>query len=75
MKESATIKVAVLSLAIMGLVSLVGIGLLSYWHRDVPDALAAAAGGTVGALATLLTTYSPNTGPMPGGRRATDPPP
>lgn len=75
MKESTAIKIAVIALAAMGLVSLIAIGLLAFEGKDVPDALAAAAGGTVGALATLLTTYSPNTGPMPGGRRATDPPP
>lgn len=75
MKESRTIQLAAMAIAIIGLLSVVLIGLLAWEQRDIPDALAAAAGATVGALATLLTTYSPSVGPIPGGKRATDPPP
>lgn len=71
MKESSTIRIAAGAIAMIGLVSILGIMLLAWERRDIPDALAAAAGATVGALATLLTTYSP--APVPGGRRATDP--
>jgi hypothetical protein len=46
------------------------IGLLSWNEVPVPDALAGLAGGAVGALATLLTTFTPS--PVPGGRRVTD---
>jgi len=72
-RESLTIRAAAVSIAVMGLASILSIAMLAWVGKEVPDALAAAAGATVGALATLLTTYSPP-GPIPGGRRAIDPP-
>lgn len=75
MKESRTIQLAAMALATIGLVCVIAVAVLAWEERDIPDALAAASGATVGALATLLTTYSPAQGPLPGGRRATDPPP
>lgn len=68
--ESPTIRLAVLALgavAIMCVASIVG---LAWNGSDVPDALAGIGGGAAGALATLLTTFTPS--PIPGGRRLTD---
>lgn len=75
MKESRTIQLAVAAIALVGLLAVALTGLLAWEGKDTPDALSAAAGAAVGALATLLTTYSPGAGQLPGGRRATDPPP
>ncbi len=71
--EPAVVRLAVLSLGATAAGCSGGILVLAFNQRDVPDALATIAGGAVGALATLLTNYIP--APVPGGRRATDPPP
>jgi hypothetical protein len=68
--ESATINRAVTALAAIGMAAVAAIAALAFIGTQVPDALASVAGGTVGALATLLTTYMPS--PVIGGRRAVD---
>lgn len=70
--ESATIIRVVTILGIIACLCILGIAGLAWYHRPVPDALASVAGGSVGALATLLATYLPS--PVPGGRRAADTP-
>lgn len=69
--ESPTIRLAVLALGAVAILCVVAIVVLSWAHADVPDALAGIGGGAAGALATLLTTFTPS--PVPGGRRSTDP--
>lgn len=71
--EPSAVRLAVASLGTTAATCSAGILLLAFNGRDVPDALATIAGGAVGALATLLTNYIP--APVPGGRRAFDPPP
>ena len=68
--ESPTIKLAAVFLGVLALVCVGLIGILSWSGTPSPDALAGIAGGAVGALATLLTTFTPS--PIPGGRRVTD---
>lgn len=70
--ESASINRAVTALAAIGMAAVVSITALALKGNPVPDALASVAGGTVGALATLLTTFMPS--PLLGGRRAVDVP-
>lgn len=68
--ESPTIRLAAAMLGGTALVCVSLIGFLSWEHAPVPDALAGLGGGAVGALSTLLTTFTPS--PIPGGRRTTD---
>ena len=70
--EPSAVRLAVAALGTTAATGAVGILILAFNGRDVPDALATIAGGAVGALATLLTNYVP--APIVGGRRATDPP-
>lgn len=69
--ESPTIRLAVLALGLVALTCVASIVGLAWQGADVPDALAGIGGGAAGALATLLTTFTP--APIPGGRRSTDP--
>jgi len=71
--ESPTIRLAVWALGAVAFLCVSAIVFLSWSRAPVPDALAGIGGGAAGALATLLTTFTPS--PMPGGRRATDAPP
>ena len=71
--ESPTIRLAVIALGTVAVLCVASIVLLSWHDSDVPDALAGIGGGAAGALATLLTTFTPS--PVPGGRRITDAPP
>ncbi len=71
--ESPTISRAVIALGLIGLVCVTAMTWLSWNGSPVPDALASIGGGAVGALATLLTTFTPS--PIPGGRRTEDVPP
>lgn len=68
--ESPTIRLAVMSLGAVALMCVASIVLLAWNGSDVPDALAGIGGGAAGALATLLTTFTPS--PIPGGRRSVD---
>lgn len=68
--ESPTIRLAVVALGAVAVLCVVAIAILSWIGKDVPDALAGIGGGAAGALATLLTTFTPS--PVPGGRRVTD---
>ena len=68
--ESPTIRLAVTALGAVALLCVASIVLLAWNGSDVPDALAGIGGGAAGALATLLTTFTPS--PIPGGRRAAD---
>lgn len=68
--ESPTIQLAALFLGTIGLACVATLGLLTWNGSDAPDALSSIAGGAVGALSTLLTTFAPS--PLPGGRRVTD---
>lgn len=68
--ESPTIRLAVVALGALALLCVGSIVFLSWQGADVPDALAGIGGGAAGALATLLTTFTPS--PIPGGRRLTD---
>jgi hypothetical protein len=68
--ESQTIGRVVIGLVAIGLTAIVSITWLAWQKIPPPDALATAAGVAVGALATLLTTFTPS--PIPGGRRAAD---
>lgn len=70
--ESATISRVVAALGAVALMCVVLIGFLAWDKAPVPDALASIGGGAVGALATLLVTFTPS--PLPGGRRAVDAP-
>lgn len=71
--ESPTIRLAVLALGAVAVLCVASIVFLAWTGADVPDALAGIGGGAAGALATLLTTFTP--APVPGGRRVTDAPP
>lgn len=68
--ESPTIRLAVAALGAIALLCIASIVALAWTGSNVPDALAGIGGGAAGALATLLTTFTP--APVPGGRRATD---
>jgi hypothetical protein len=69
--ESPTIRLAVMALGGVGILCVSSILALAWVGEDVPDALSVIGGGATGALATLLTTFTP--APLPGGRRMTDP--
>lgn len=70
--ESHTIARVVIGLVLLG-VSAVGlIGALAWVDKPIPDALTAVGVGSMTALATLLTTFTPS--PLPGGRRGSDAP-
>lgn len=71
--ESRTIAVATIGLCVIAFVVVAAIAIIAYHDKDVPDALASIGGGAVGALATMLTTFTP--APVVGGRRVTDPVP
>lgn len=68
--ESATIGRVVIGLVVLGLTSVAFIGWLAWNHVPIPDSLTAISVGSMTALATLLTTFTPS--PVPGGRRAAD---
>jgi hypothetical protein len=68
--ESPTIRQAATALGVIGFACVGSMTVLAYQTRPIPDALASIGGGAVGALATLLTTFTPS--PLPGGRRAAD---
>lgn len=68
--ESPTIAWATRGLALIGLGCVAAMTFLAWERTPVPDALASIGGGAVGALATLLTTFTPS--PVPGGRRLAD---
>lgn len=68
--ESATIIKVVVALGVVAVLCVALIGFLAWDKVPVPDALASIGGGAVGALATLLVTFTPS--PLPGGRRAAD---
>ena len=71
--ESPTIRLACAALGGLAMTAVGGIIGLSATDRLQDAALASlsgVAGGSVGALATLLTTFTPS--PVPGGRRASD---
>lgn len=68
--ESQTIARAATALGAIGLVCVMAMTFLAWQRNPIPDALASIGGGAVGALATLLTTFTPS--PVPGGRRAAD---
>jgi hypothetical protein len=68
--ESPTIRQAATALGVIGFACVGSMTVLAYQTRPIPDALASIGGGAVGALATLLTTFTPS--PVPGGRRAAD---
>lgn len=68
--ESATIGRVVIGLVVLGLTSVAFIGWLAWNRVPVPDSLTAIGVGSMTALATLLTTFTPS--PIPGGRRAAD---
>ncbi len=68
--ESPTIRLAVVSLGTVAVLCVASIVFLAWHGSDVPDALAGIGGGAAGALATLLTTFTPS--PVPGGRRMMD---
>ena len=70
--ESPTIARAVIALGLIGLICVIAMSWLAWKQAAVPDALASIGGGAVGALATLLTTFTPS--PVPGGRRSEDVP-
>lgn len=68
--ESATIVRVVMGLVLLGLAAVGLIGALAWQDKRIPDALTAIGVGSMTALATLLTTFTPS--PIPGGRRAAD---
>jgi hypothetical protein len=68
--ESPTIRLAVMALGAVAVLCVASIVFLAWTGSDVPDALAGIGGGAAGALATLLTTFTPS--PIPGGRRVAD---
>jgi len=68
--ESPTIARAAVSLGVIGFTCVGAMTLLAWQKVPTPDALASIGGGAVGALATLLTTFTPS--PIPGGRRMAD---
>lgn len=68
--ESQTIARVVLGLVSLGLCSVGLIGWLAWNKVPIPESLTAVAVGSMTALATLLTTFTPS--PVPGGRRAID---
>ena len=68
--ESPTIARAAIALGIIGTLCVTAMTFLAYQGTQIPDALASIGGGSVGALATLLTTFTPS--PVPGGRRVDD---
>lgn len=70
--ESQTISHVVTGLVALGLSSVGLIGWLAWTRVTIPDSLTAVAVGSMTALATLLTTFTPS--PVPGGRRAVDVP-
>lgn len=71
--EFTAIRLAVMALGAVAVLCVLSIVVLSIVVLDVPDALAGIGGGAVGALATILTTYTP--APVTGGRRVSDPSP
>jgi hypothetical protein len=68
--ESPTIRLAVLSLGAVVLLCVASIVFLAATDKTIPDALNTIGSGAAGALATLLTTFTPS--PLPGGRRLSD---
>lgn len=68
--ESPTIARAAIALGLIGTLCVAAMTLLAWEGTAIPDALASIGGGAVGALATLLTTFTPS--PLPGGRRTAD---
>lgn len=68
--ESPTIARAAVALGLIGTLCVAAMTFLAWHGTQIPDALASIGGGSVGALATLLTTFTPS--PIPGGRRAAD---
>lgn len=68
--ESPTIARAAIALGVIGTLCVVAMTFLAWEGTQLPDALASIGGGAVGALATLLTTFTPS--PLPGGRRVAD---
>lgn len=68
--ESPTIARAAVALGLIGTLCVAAMTFLAWQGTQIPDALASIGGGAVGALATLLTTFTPS--PVPGGRRAAD---
>jgi hypothetical protein len=70
--ESPTIARAAIALGGIGLMCVSAMTFLAWERTPIPDALASIGGGAVGALATLLTTFTPS--PLPGGRRSADTP-
>lgn len=68
--ESPTIARAAVALGVIGGACVAAMTFLAWNGSPIPDALASIGGGAVGALATLLTTFTPS--PVPGGRRAQD---
>lgn len=71
--ESPTIRTAAILLGVVAVICVLMIGLLSWHNAPPPEALAALTGFggvALGALGTLLTTFTPS--PLPGGRRVTD---
>lgn len=68
--ESPTIARAAIALGTIGAGCVAAMTVLAWQRVPIPDALASIGGGAVGALATLLTTFTPS--PVPGGRRTAD---
>lgn len=68
--ESPTIRLVVVALGTVVILCVVSIVFLSWYGADIPDALNTIGSGAAGALATLLTTFTPS--PIPGGRRVSD---
>ena len=68
--ESPTIARAAIALGAIGTLCVGSMTILAWERVPIPDALASIGGGAVGALATLLTTFTPS--PLPGGRRGSD---
>lgn len=68
--ESPTIARAAVALGVIGAACVAAMTFLAWNGSPIPDALASIGGGAVGALATLLTTFTPS--PVPGGRRGWD---
>lgn len=68
--ESPTIRLAVIALGAVVLLCVGSIVFLAAVDKPIPDALNTIGSGAAGALATLLTTFTPS--PLPGGRRLSD---
>jgi hypothetical protein len=68
--ESPTIRLVVVALGGTLVLAVVSIVFLAWNGSEIPDALNTIGSGAAGALATLLTTFTPS--PIPGGRRLTD---